>query len=96
MPQPRVTVAHLRAIIDRINRVTGSPAEPYVQGADGKHRAQIGNYHLSRAYGGYCLHRMANDGGGVSCPIVNWHVPARQLADLMHAYIAGLEGARHA
>lgn len=90
----RVTLAHLRAIIDRINRVTGSPMEPYTLHADGKHRANIGNYHLSRAYGGYCLHRMANDGGGVNCPIVNYHVPARQLVDMMHAFLAGLDHAR--
>ena len=95
MPQPRVTVAHLRAIIDRINRITGSPAEPYAKGADGKHHAQIGNHHLSRAYGGYCLHRMSNEGGGVRDVFYCGHIPARQLANLMHAYIAGLEGARH-
>ena len=95
MPKTRITVAHLRAIIDRINHITGSPAEPYVKGADGKHRAQIGNYHLSRAYGGFCLHRMVSDGGGVNSPIVSYHVPARELAGLMHAYIAGLEGAHH-
>ena len=89
----RVTLAHLRAIVDRINRVTGSPMEPYTLHADGKHRANIGNYHLSRAYGGYCLHRMANDAGGVSCPLVHGHVPARDLANRMHAFLAGLDHA---
>jgi hypothetical protein len=82
----RVTEAQLQAIVDRLNRVTGMPAAPYVNG-----KAQVGNYHLSHAYGGVCLHRMHNEGGGVSCPIVGGHVTKRELANLMHAYIAGLQ-----
>jgi hypothetical protein len=82
----RVTEAQLQAIVDRLNRITGMPAAPYVNG-----KAQVGNYHLSHAYGGVCLHRMHNEGGGVSCPIIHGHVPKRELANLMHAYIAGLQ-----
>ena len=92
----RITVSHLDAIIARINRATGAPAEPYALGADGRHHAQIGNYHLSRAYGGYCLHRMANEGGGVYDVFSCGHVPARDLANRMHAFIAGLDSTRSA
>jgi len=81
----RVTEKQLQAIVDRINRITGSPLEPYANG-----KAQIGNYHLSHAYGGVCLHRMHNDGGGVSSPLSVGHVTKRELANLMHAYICGL------
>lgn len=95
MTRPRVTVTHLEAIIARINRATGSPTMPYSPGADGRHRANIGNYHLSRAYGGFALHRMSTDGGGVSCPLSTGHVPARELADRMHAFLSGLEAAQH-
>ena len=95
MTRPRVTVAHLEAIIARINRATGSPMTPYSPGADGRHRANIGAYHLSRAYGGFALHRMATDGGGVNSPLTSGHVPARELAGLMHAFLAGLEAAQH-
>ena len=93
---PRVTVSELQSIIDRINRVTGSPMEPYVTGPDGRPQAQPGNYHLSRAYGGFCLHRMSNTGGGVSSPLYSGHIPARELRDQMLAYVYGLETVREA
>lgn len=81
----RITESQLQSVVDRINRITGSPMNPY---ADGK--AQVGNYHLSYAYGGVCLHRMSNEGGGVSAPLCGGHVTKRELYGMMHAYIAGL------
>jgi hypothetical protein len=51
----------------------------------------IGNYHLSHAYGGVCLHRMHNDGGGCTAPLIGGHVPKRELAGLLSAFIAGIE-----
>lgn len=84
----RITLADLNAVIDRINRTTNSPAEPYTQQPDGSHRANIGNFHLSRAYG-YCLHRMATDGGGVSDVFYCGHTTARDLYNRMHALLAG-------
>ena len=92
----RVTVSRLQAVIDRINRQTGSPAKPYTADADGLQRAQIGNFHLSRAYGGFALHRMVTDGGGVSSPLHTGHIPARDLLNRMHAYLAGIDAARRA
>jgi hypothetical protein len=85
----RITEAHLQAKVDRLNRVTGSPAEPYTNG-----KANIGNYHLSHAYGGVCLHRMHNDGGGVSSPLSIGHVTKRELAGLLSAYIEGIESTK--
>lgn len=85
----RITEKHLQAIVDRLNRITGSPAEPYAKQGD-KFIAQIGNYHLSHAYGGVCLHRMHNEGGGVSSPLSCGHVTKRELANLLHAFIAGI------
>jgi len=85
----RITDKHLQAKIDRLNKMTGSPATPY---ADGK--AQIGNYHLSHAYGGVCLHRMYNEGGGVTSPLSIGHIPKRELAGLLDAFMAGLEAAK--
>jgi len=82
----RVTEKQLEAIVDRINRITGSPPAPYIDG-----KAQIGNYHLSHAYGGVCLHRMYNAGGGVTSPLSTGHIPKRELAGLMYAFINGLE-----
>ena len=92
----RVTLNDLQAVIDRLNRETGSRMQPYAPDADGRQRAQIGNYHLSRAYGGYALHRMVNEGGGVSSPLSTGHIPARDLMNRMHAYLLGLDAARRA
>jgi hypothetical protein len=85
----RITETHLQAKIDRLNRVTGSPAEPYTDG-----KANVGNYHLSHAYGGVCLHRMHNSGGGVSSPLSTGHVSKRELAGLLSAFIAGIESTK--
>jgi hypothetical protein len=85
----RITRAFLDAKVTTINSMTKSPAEPY-RTVDGKAVANKGNYHISGAYGGYCLHRMVNESGGVSDVFSCGHVPARELAALMSAYTAGL------
>ena len=93
----RITIKHLRALAARLNTITGSPMEyasPRTQGVP--FSANIGNYHISQAYGGYCLHRVANHGGGVSCPLSSGHIPARDLYERMHAYIRGMDDARSA
>ena len=85
----RITEKHLQAIVDRLNSITKSPSAPYIDG-----KAQIGNYHLSHAYGGVCLHRMHNDGGGVTSPLSVGHVSKRELAGLLYAFIAGINAAQ--
>jgi hypothetical protein len=82
----RITEKQLQAVVDRLNRITGSPLEPYIG-----REAQIGCYHLSHAYGGVCLHRMHNESGGVSSPLSTGHVSKRELLGLLHAYINGIE-----
>lgn len=85
----RITRAHLDSKAATINSMRGAPSEPSRM-VDGKYRANVGNYHISGAYGGYCLHRMCNESGGVSDVFNCGHIPARQLAALMSAYTAGL------
>lgn len=87
----RTTIKHLQAIVDRINRITHSPMESYVKGEDGKYVAQIGNYHLDGAYGGYALHRMHNKSGGIEDVLGVGHVPKAELERLLFAFIRGLE-----
>lgn len=87
----RITIKTLRLNAEMLNRMTGSPNEPYTQSDDGRHRANIGNYHISQAYGGYSLHRMCNESGGVSDIFNSGHVPARELHNLIWAYARGLE-----
>lgn len=90
----RVTIKDLEAIVKRINIITNSPLESYtaIENKDGTRKLQsnIGNYHLSWAYGGVCLHRMHNDAGGVTTPLNSGHVSKKELQKLLFAYIAGL------
>ena len=87
----RITIKDLNAVCERLNRITGSPLVGYVKGEDGKYQSQVGNFHISRAYGGYSLYRMANKAGGVSDVFYSGHVPARDLYNQMHAFIRGIE-----
>jgi hypothetical protein len=85
----RINRAHLEAKAATINRMTNSPLESSRM-VDGKYRANVGNYHISGAYGGYCLHRMSNEAGGCSDVFNCGHITAKNLAALMSAYTAGL------
>lgn len=85
-----ITQAHLQAIVDRINRMTGSPMETYTKRGENI-TANIGNYHLDGAYGGVALHRMASEGGGIEDVFRVGHTSKRELANRMHAFIVGLE-----
>lgn len=91
----RITKSDLQALVNRLNRETGNPDEPYTRTpatADNPHGtlvANIGNYHISQAYGGYALHQMATDGGGVREPLYTGHVPARELYGKIHAFLMG-------
>lgn len=84
----RITRSFLEAKTRTINIMRGAPVEPY-RTVDGKAVANKGNYHISGSYGGYCLHRMATEGGARDVFNVG-HIPARELAGLMSAYTAGL------
>lgn len=89
----RITRAQLDAAVNMLNHMTGNNPEPYREDG-GKWVANLGNYHISGAYGGYSLHRMCNESGGVSDVFDCGHIPARQLAALMSAYTAGLYDAK--
>lgn len=95
MPQ-RITDKQLDALAKRINEVTGSPLQSWVRDENGKNVAQVGNYHISHAYGGVCLHRMSNTGGGVTTVLGYGHCPKRELFEKMHAFLAGLEARKGA
>jgi len=89
----RITDSMLNSRVKRLNELTNSPLEPYSQ-IDGRSVANIGNFHLSHAYGGVCLHRMCNESGGVRTPIISYHTTKRHLYDLMNAYADGIMFAR--
>lgn len=85
----RITKKQLQARIDTINSILNRPAAPYAQ-VDGKLIANIGNFSLSQAYGGFGVHLMVNEHVGVSTPIWHGHIPARDAYERISAFIAGL------
>jgi len=85
----RISKKLLQSRVETINCVLGMPDSPYTRTED-KFTANIGNFHLSQAYGGYCVHRMCNENGGVSTPIWSGHIPAREAYERICAFIAGL------
>lgn len=87
----RITIKTLKQNADMLNRMTGNLAEPYSKNADGRYVANIGNYHISQAYGGFALHQMVSAGGGVIDIFNRGHMPARELHGLIWAYVRGLE-----
>lgn len=91
----RITEKDLKNLCDRLNEATGSPAQPWsVKPGETQHTANVGNYHISHAYGGVCLHRMHNEAGGVSCPLSQGHGPKRDLYNEMRAMLRGIELAK--
>jgi hypothetical protein len=86
----RVTDKNLQAIVDRINRMTGSPADPWSTLDNGQYVSNIGSYCLDHGYGGVALHRIANTAGAVNDVLRIGHVSKRELQDALFAYIEGI------
>ena len=86
----RITEKDLKSVVDRINRITGSPMEPYIR-KDGRSIAQVGNYHLDGAYGGKQLSRIVNDGGAITNVLGCGFVSKKEIYNLMQAFITGIE-----
>jgi len=89
----RVTKERLEHLAATLNRVTGSPEEPWTRGADGKLTANVGCYHLSWAYGGVDLHQM-REGGGVVGPLAGGYGTKRALFEQLKAMIEGVRVGR--
>lgn len=89
----RITDQNLKAVVDRLNRLTGNPLDTYSKERKpcGSLRANIGNFHLSFGYGDVCLMQISNEDGGCNNTLGTGHVPKRELYNLMHAFIRGIE-----
>ena len=83
----RITDKDLQAVVDRINRTTGSPAA--YRDADGTIACR--HFSISHAYGGVSLHRTSNTSGGVADVFGCGHITKRDLYERMHAYLRGIE-----
>jgi hypothetical protein len=86
----RITDRHLKATVDRINRVTKSPEHSYTRTETG-HRANVGNYHLDYAYDGVQLVRMACESGSIHVVLATGYTTKRACYEAMQSFIAGLE-----
>ncbi len=86
----RITDKDINGLCDQLNRTTSSPMKAWVKNEDGEFRGQIGNFHISYAYGGVELHRMENKGGGISVHAGGGHRPKRELFGQMHALLEGI------
>lgn len=86
----RITKKQLQARIETINSILNRPVTPYSQ-VEGKLTANIGNFSISQAYGGFGVHLMTNESGGVSTPIWNGHISARDAYERISAFISGLQ-----
>lgn len=80
----------LQARVGWLNDLTKQPKAPYTRGRDGKLKANIGNYHLSHAYGGVNLCQMVSEGGGVRTIFSCGHIPKRELFNRICAYYDGI------
>jgi hypothetical protein len=83
----RVSLKQLKDLCTYINELKGTPIKPYDR-IEGQFKANIGNYHLYQAYGAVGLHRMCNEGGGIT-EILSLSTK-KELYDKMHAYIKGI------
>jgi hypothetical protein len=62
---------------------------------DGKSVANVGNFHLSSAYGGVALVQMVGSSGGISMPLMQGHTTKRDCYDQVYAFIKGIEYQQH-
>ena len=92
----RVTEKQLEYKVKLINQLTNSPLEPYTKNDQGQYKSNVGNYHLSYAYGGVQLHKMCNNGGGVSTPLNTGYTTKRELYTALNSFIVGLEAKNNA
>lgn len=88
----RITINNLNTIILKLNRLTDNPGDTYTISSDGKYTANIGNFHLESAYGGYKLIQMQSACGGTSDDILHTgFVPKRTLYNSIQTLIRGIE-----
>tara|TARA_R110002126_G_scaffold24025_3_gene84147 strand:+ start:2224 stop:2487 length:264 start_codon:yes stop_codon:yes gene_type:complete len=80
----RIKISDLENAATRLNELLDRPLKPWID-----RKVQIGNFHISQAYGGCCVHEMVGPGGGIRTPIMHGHVSKRECYDALQAFIAG-------
>ena len=72
-----IKLKDLNDLIKNLNDYHGEFPRPWDQ-QGGQMVANVGNYHLSRAYGGFNVNQMANERGGCSEPAGHGHVSKKE------------------
>ena len=78
-----ITQSDLNQIVKVLNNTVGAPAAAWINGI-----AQINHHFIDYAYGGQCLMKIANTGGGCN-PVLPGFVSKRELYTKINAYIDG-------
>lgn len=81
----RTTIAMLEHLTEALNTKKGFEDPKW---------NTIGSYQLSGAYGGYSLHMVASEGGGVHDVFRSGHISKKELYTMMQAYILGMEDSK--
>ena len=88
----RITLSDLENRLLNLNQSKGTPSTPHspsdtmIPGAGIK--SNVGNYHLSQAYGGFNVYEMANDAGGIKEPAGSGHVTKRECLERINSLFA--------
>ncbi|MBT7929732.1 hypothetical protein HN682_07440 [Candidatus Peregrinibacteria bacterium] len=86
----RISIKDLERKIDYLNEITVNNVEPWSRKESGL-TANVGNYHLSGAYGGWELHQMYNTGGAVTDVLGSGYLPKKELYYRICSFINGIE-----
>lgn len=81
----RITIKDLNQACRVLNKTLNRPMEYCQPGQPFK--ANIGNFHIDQAYGGFQLAEVSSDGGGIRS--YGGHVPAREVYERIHAMVDG-------
>lgn len=86
----RINKQFLLAQVSNLNRLFGLDDEVYTYDENDKITGGVeGVYYISGAYGGHALHKMHKSTG--ESDVFNMgYVPARQLSELIDAYMRGI------
>ena len=82
---------NLERQIAHINKLLNRPETPWRRDEQGKLHANVGNFHLDSAYGGYNLSEMDGDSGGIRNVFGIGFVSKRELWSTLDAFIRGIE-----
>lgn len=86
----QITIGMLKDKIEYLNQLTNSPLTPYSR-VDNMNIANIGNFHLYQAYGAFGLHRMVNEGGGITDRHIYGLHTKRELFERLNSFINGID-----